>query len=790
MFRKIRLLHPPTAMLLLLYLSSVSAQDTSPAIMHLSANELNAGRQFLYRTEDGDIFVKAKVLEQLRIRPEIWVDKVNKKKQVSLRSLAPDVRFQVEEDYARLILTINADIYEPQVITAPPKPVPVRGPAQIVQPAERSGFLNYRLESPLQDPEALLYFEAGLTWNQWFVFSSFNQDERNLSYLSRDWPEKLQRLQIGDVTAQGNTLTGSLGRLGGVAWYKDFSLNRQLQYRPDVSLETVLETPAHAELYVNDRLLDSWELLPGRVIFPDLPVGASRGEAVLVLTDAFGREERIEQPFYLSGRLLPKDMRDYHFTAGFIRENSGSDYTDKPAIGGFYRYGVSGALTAGLHWAWQERSYVISPGLTGVFGSHSEWNLDSAYSDHDGHTGYAVKGLYKLMPLNLSLSAGLYSPGFTRMSGQTPETVDFNGDEPDDEEESAEDEIVAATQKHRFSLNWSYQLSKAGRLALSYGESMLHGEQGKDRNFSAQYNLPLFRVLNLTFGMRKRFSEERNDMLYFASLRYQPRKSPHSRRFFDSAGSYVRHQEGGGENRFEIRKQADSALGYSYNLRFSETDSATTDLYSAYRNPHARFTASLKHAEHGLTGKLSMAQGIAYLDNSFHVGQPVGNSFAVVELEGIDKAEIGFNSKTYATLTAPKKMLLPDLMAHQENQVYVVRDSRWFKYKTPYPNQYVNFKQRGGVAVKFEFAAFSSVEGNLYEEKPDGNRHALEFFPLKITSPDGTERESLTGYEGFFELKDLPSGEHTLSITGVCTAVVEVPYTEEKSAKIGVVVCH
>ncbi|MDR4133167.1 fimbrial biogenesis outer membrane usher protein, partial [Bacillus cereus ATCC 10876] len=83
----------------------------------------------------------------------------------------------------------------------------------------------------------------------------------------------------------------------------------------------------------------------------NLPYINGAGDAVLITTDALGRQVSTTLPFYVTSELLKRGLSDGAVTLGSLRRNYGIDNFDYgPAAGsGSYRYGVTDWLTLEGH---------------------------------------------------------------------------------------------------------------------------------------------------------------------------------------------------------------------------------------------------------------------------------------------------------------------------------------------------------------------------------------------------------------------------------------------------------
>ena len=109
--------------------------------------------------------------------------------------------------------------------------------------------------------------------------------------------------------------------------------------------------PTSVDLFVNGDRAGSTRLQPGPFTLTNLPYINGAGDAVLVTTDALGRQVSTTLPFYVTSELLKAGLSDGAVTLGSLRRNYGIESFDYgPAAGsGSYRYGLTDWLTLEGH---------------------------------------------------------------------------------------------------------------------------------------------------------------------------------------------------------------------------------------------------------------------------------------------------------------------------------------------------------------------------------------------------------------------------------------------------------
>ncbi|MGL4724890.1 MAG: fimbria/pilus outer membrane usher protein [Scandinavium sp.] len=151
---------------------------------------------------------------------------------------------------------------------------------------------------------------------------------------------------ISDVLSWSNSV-----RVGGVRFGRDFSVRPDLVTWPLPTFSGDAAVPTSVDLFIDGYRAGSTQLQPGPFTLTNLPYINGAGNAVLVTTDALGRQVSTTLPFYVASEMLKPGLSDGAATFGALRRNYGIENFDYgPAVGsGTYRYGVNDYLTLEGH---------------------------------------------------------------------------------------------------------------------------------------------------------------------------------------------------------------------------------------------------------------------------------------------------------------------------------------------------------------------------------------------------------------------------------------------------------
>lgn len=192
-----------------------------------------------------------------------------------------------------------------------------------------TGFIRRYLEGEVMQSEKYLRYDTTLMYT----------DEDNAT----QW-------KVGDVVSDALVWSSSV-RMGGISYGRDFSLRPDLVTWPLPVFSGEAAVPTAVDLFIDGYRAGSTQLQPGPFTLTNLPYINGAGNAVVVTTDAAGRQVRSELPFYVTSELLKPGMSDGAITLGVIRRNYGIENFDYgPPVGSAsLRYGITDYLTLESH---------------------------------------------------------------------------------------------------------------------------------------------------------------------------------------------------------------------------------------------------------------------------------------------------------------------------------------------------------------------------------------------------------------------------------------------------------
>lgn len=568
---------------------------------------------------------------------------------------------------------------------------------------------------------------------------------------TRDSPEQMTRLTVGDVLSRGAAFSRVL-RMGGLQWGTDFSLQPELITAPQPHLAASAALPSKLEVYLNQLLQEQRAVDAGPFDLNQLPVGAGLNQIDVVVQDELGRREVLSLPFYSAPNLLKPGLSDYSLQFGWLREDYGSSRLGRyaqPAFLGRWRNGLRGGQTFefGAELAQDQQS--AGAGLSALWRDFGVWSSSVALSQSTAENGSHHIGGWmsagferQLYRWSFSLRSELGSARFARL-GEAPGS------------------LLRAQQAH---LGWS--LPGGGVVSLSYLR-----QTRRDSGDSAAS----------TAGFSKRLSRDWQLSATATALRGTPDENLFSlslsRRFGARTGLNLQQDSAGGLQRQSawLQQDAGSELGLSWRAGVEQGDLERESAGLRYVAGPATLTADADRLAGNSYLRGGLATGWVWLGPDRFWTRPAGESFAVVDT-GLPDVALRQDLRTAGRTDARGLLLLPRLRPYQRNPVSVDEEVLPMELGSNLLPQTAVPRAGGGVRLRFALAPAAPAQTLLRLDGtpvPAGAALAFQGVPLEL--PVGYEGVVLMP-EGEGELRaEWPEGHCTAQWQGgrlsACTAV-------------------
>jgi outer membrane usher protein len=281
---------------------------------------------------------------------------------------------------------------------------------QAIEPAPFSLGLNYKLEqsfnkntnqvdSFLAQTNAFMNIKSVSIENQMTYLTSRDQHwGRQSTKATFDRPSRMQRYEAGDVffPVIGYQQAQSLG---GVSFYKDFSLNPYRVVSPTSSFEYQVDNRSLVKTFVNNVLLKTEYMNAGRYSVKDIPLNNGINKILIEITDDFGVKKVLTFNDSGSLDLLAEGVSRYSLAAGYpsTEVDGNVKYLDNQGAfaSGFYQHGLRRHWTTGAYAQGNKNFSML--GTNQILSSkYGNWSYDLTGEKNDFHSGYVTQLTYQL----------------------------------------------------------------------------------------------------------------------------------------------------------------------------------------------------------------------------------------------------------------------------------------------------------------------------------------------------------------------------------------------------------
>jgi len=747
---------------LALLLPAVAAEEQR-AILRLVVNDVSGGDLIVFLRAD-DLLVKVADLEKAGLAGFAGRrETIAGESYVSLASLAPDVTYQLDEKAAAVRLTAQPALLPTRVLE-----LGTGRPQGIVYRQDPSAFLNYGATTVNFDRFAV-FAEAGVSARGALLYSSASRNEdgtfvRGLSNLTYDDRPRLMRWVAGDFLVPADPLGSGL-LIGGLGVSKNFGIDPYFVTFPRLELADAVTTPSMAEVYVNGQLVRRERLAPGTVQLRDLPLPSGSGTASVVIRDAFGREREVSSPYYLSTRLLAKGLQDFTYNVGFGRENLATESWDYNRFGflGRHRLGVTEAVTMGGRL--EAGTDLVSGGPSVTLGfPFGEMEVSAAASHGDGRSGAAVAAAYQYLSQQFNFGATVrgasdhYSTLALRPSDDRPRS-----------------ELIAYI---------GGQFGARTSATLQYTRSDLRDRGWKDRTSllsSVRVTDRASVFLNVGRSTQERFQTVW-DLFVGLSVALGERTT--------ASVSYQR-QNGTDVGSAEVQQSLPLGPGFGYRVRGDLAEGVAQGLaVLQYQGPYGRYEASYERINSEDRVTASVAGGLVAVGGSVFATRPVNESFAVIQVPGVEGVRGYLNNQEIGRTNARGDLPVPDLLPYYGNRLGIAQRDIPLDYAVGATEQVVASPFRGGAVVRFAVQEVRAVMGSVLLVR-GGETFAPAYGQISITV-DGQETASPIGRDGEFYFENVASGQYPAVVeheTGRCEFTLDVPAGAGPIVELGTVRC-
>ncbi len=624
--------------------------------LNVILNESRRGNWLLLENE-GTIYASEDALIAWNLRPPFIGEPLQLRNQ-SWYSLAAIAGYDSKINIADQSIELH---FSPEVFASSIISARAQGALELT-PAIPAAFINYDLaystvknnQSGSQNLGALL--ELGFSSSLGVLTSNYVGTElihtdpgtstswRRLdTTFTRDFPEKNLSMLVGDGYTRADFAGRSL-TFGGFQIGSNYALTSGLVTQARPFITGLSSSPSVVELYVNNALQQTSRVPAGPFTLTNVPLLNGGGEARIVVRDYLGRETVVEQDFFTHSSLLEKDLSEWSYELGAVRQSKGqlnADYGQR-FTSGFYRYGLTklSTLEGRAQWGQGVRNFGI--GLSqGLPGQMLGQLFIAQSSDGHGENGAQATAVlaYSSLRQSFIVRAENTSLHYKQM-GQTSAT---------------------ASTRSQWSVNYSFRHPTWGTWGAGIAQLQ-------------PYNATPISVRNLNYtaklGRRDSVTVRLSRLSGAASTTFLGVMFTMALDRMQSVIGGVTSRDGRIDGYAAYSQAQNGEIGTSYRaLVGTQQGKPYGEAGVYYQGSKGRLTADLNASSTLQALQLGASGGFAVADGQFFTARRIDGSFGIVEVPGYPNLGIGFQGDSLTRTNAEGIAILPKMMAYNRNYV-------------------------------------------------------------------------------------------------------------------------
>lgn len=739
--------------------ATAPAPEPQPAVLSVVVNEVPKGDVLVLVTNDEHWLIDASALKELGLSTSGPETQVEGKAYFRLDELK-GLKVVVDSASLTASITAEAGLFAAQRISL--------STSRLVQTDASSGvsgFLNYELTGYTHvglGPS--LSLEGALRVAEWSLFSTAYRQTGDGAYgvqktrVSRDWPEKMMRLELGDVAPAA--AAGGMGMpMRGISVSRSFETQPYFQRSPSTGFSGSVDVPGVAEVYVDGALVRTVPLKPGAWELDALRYGPGLHATEVVVRDRGGNVlQRSGGPVYFPASGLAPGVSDYALAAGAL---AGGEQKGRAAYLARYATGINNQLTLG-GFLQGEGAYTYAGAATtftlGKLGTLSG-QLTQASGGVSGQSallGYSRQAAHVSFSMGVELTGEHFRPP-AGPHAYTPSRV------------ASGSLVYSATGGRSLSVSlqrqdyWNATPSTSANIGYSHRAGPV---------------TVLARLSRTSSSLPTRTEAS-------VSLNWDLGGSTYAR-------AYTSRVAGTTYSGTDISHLRSRGEGWSYRAAAQRDGSTATqsNAFVQYDSSWSRVATNVSSTAGNTDGTLTFASSLVLVGGTVKPSRQVYESFALVDavLPGVG---VNLNNQPVGRTDAHGQLLVPTLTDHSENQISLDEQDIPIEYSVETLRKIVIPPRRAGVRVRFPVTRIQAAEGMLVLVGVDGVKHPL-VSKLRISAEDSGDRLVAPQADGRFYIEDLPAGAWSGSVTGPklsCSVHLLVPKRPEPLHNLGEVRC-
>ncbi|WP_332604307.1 fimbria/pilus outer membrane usher protein [Acinetobacter sp. ESBL14] len=573
-------------------------------------------------------------------------------------------------------------------------------------------------------------------------------------------------LLLGDIITSNKTTWGSSVRLGGLQLQRNYATRPDLITYPLPQFEGQAALPSTVDLIINGQKANSTEVQSGPFILNNIPFINGKGEAVVVTTDAVGRQVATTVPFYISNALLKPGLFDYSLSLGQIREDYGIENFSygKFASALDARYGVNNWLTAEGRSEFSSDLQLVGVGSILKLGNWGVLNGSVTKS-------WADKSLSEKK--NDNLSGEQYTIGYSynrNRFGFNISHTDRN-DEYFDLSRLQYSDLISANSNRSTTANTYFATKKSGTFGIGYIETESNKFENKLLNLSWAPVLPSYmKGATISLSANHDFIENEWNAAFQISIPLFQRASTVNAGYsFDPSGDY-------GYVNYNHMTPSEGGFGYDLTRRFNENAEDLNQAQVNYRNKYINSNFGLS-GNHDYNYWFGASGSFVYMENGLYAANRLGESFALIDTNDVPDVKVRYENNLIGTSNKRGRIFVPSVTPYYAGKYSVDPIDLPSNYTITKVENRIAARRGSGVVIKFPVN--NSYSANVYLVQENN-----QLVPAGSTVHRADYESSYVGMDGIAYMENL-TAENSITVQlpdqTICKADFSVDLAQAKN---------
>ncbi|MDR6713651.1 outer membrane usher protein [Pseudomonas hunanensis] len=574
--------------------------------------------------------------------------------------------------------------------------------------------------------------------------------------------QRLLTFEAGDVITGALPWSGSV-RIGGLQLSRDFGARPDLVTYPLPAFAGEAAVPTSLDLFINGYKSSTTELQPGPYTLTNVPFINGAGEAVVVTTDALGRQVSTTLPFYVTSSLLAEGLSDFSVAAGSLRRDYAvRDFSYGPGVtSGSLRYGLSDSFTVETHAEAAEGLMLGGLGGNLRLGTFGVLNAAVTQSSFDGEKGQQLAFGYQYNSQRLGFSY---------------QRLQRHGDYADLSRVDTPDMLLSERSEQ---VTLSLNLDRYGSLGAGYFD-VSAGDGSRTRLLNLSWSKPLWGASSLYLSANREIGDSQWAMQ--AQLVIP----------FDLLGSLAlsmeRSKTGERQQRVNYSRSAPVGGGVGFNLGYADGDR------EAYRQADVTWrlqSVQLQAGAYGSSGAMTRwadATGsLVWMDAGVFAANRIDDAFVVVSTGGYADVPVRYENQIVGRTDSNGHLLVPYSSGYYRGKYEIDPMELAADILAPQVEQRVAVRRGSGYLLEFPLKQVLAASIVLV----DGNQQVLKLGSQVTHAESGSQ--AVVGWDGLVYLENL-SAHNRLRVQvaegGQCQVEFDLAEGQGPIPLIGPLVCQ